>query len=519
MVTDENAAPNDMSVAARCKSQQLAGSCRGASRGCSSGLGDTKKRGCDENAAPKTGIVANHPKPRPLATSNQGTETQKKIGVRSCNSSSRAFRDLTNTNAGCLTSVDTAKDRRPQPQATSNRGTETHKKFEVRSRNSSSRAMRDLTNTNTECSTSADTAKIRRLANSEFNNGENQCQLSVPVSHPVKRQRLPSAVMATILEMAGFKFDRTECAYIDTIIKNDWQKEAQNMPHRGFILEQRSLNGRMRAILVDWIAQVLDMNKFSRRTLFLTVSLIDRCFCCMPIDKSNLQLLGTAAFLIAAKVEEIHPPELTDLIYICDGAYTMEQLLSMECAILINLDFRTDGPTVEHFLPHLIAASQSRDNLGPDPILATGLASLWEFSAACDRDESRNDIAWFLAELALLDVRMSHYPPSQVSASALYLASILVNHVKPRDIHMEFPKLWDDALVQISGYTESMLLECVDDLNRLRTAALSDTLQQINKRHVEAVDVIRHVTFQPGTRCCSGSSPYAVVAPVVPYPC
>jgi len=364
-----------------------------------------------------------------------------------------------------------------------------------------------------------DTAKIRRLAKSELEDGEKQCQLSVPVPHPVKRQRLPSAVMANILEMAGFKSDRTDCAYIDTIIKNDLQKEAQNMPSRGFILEQQSLNGRMRAILVDWVAQLLDMNKFSRRTLFLTVSLIDRCFCCMPIDKSNLQLFGTTAFLIAAKVEEIYPPKLNDLIYICGGAYTMEQLLSMECAILLNLDFRTDGPTVEHFLPHLIAASQSRNNLGPDPILATGLASLWEFSAASDRDESRNDIAWFLAELALLDVRMSHYPPSQVSASALYLANILIKHVRPQDIHMELPNLWDDALVQISGYTEPMLLECVDDLNRLRTAAFSHTLQQINKRHVDTVDAIRHVTLQPGTHCCSGSSPYAVVVPAVPYLC
>jgi len=325
--------------------------------------------------------------------------------------------------------------------------------------------------------------------------------------------------MANILEMAGFQSDRTDCPYIDTIIKYDLQKEAQNMPRRGFILEQQSLTGRMRAILVDWVAQVLDMNKFSRRTLFLTVSLIDRCFCCMPINKSNLQLLGTAAFLIAAKVEEIHPPELNDLIYICDGAYTVEQLLSMECAILLNLDFRTDGPTVEHFLPHLIAASQALNILGPDPILATGLASLWEFSAAGDGDETRNDIAWFLAELALLDDGMSHYPPSQVSASALYLANILIKHVRPQDIHMELPNLWDHALAQISGYTEPMLLECVDALNRLRKAALSDTLQQINKRRVDTVDAIRHVTLQPGTHCCNGSSPYAVVLPAVPYPC
>lgn len=492
-VSDENAAPDNMSMATRSKSQQLAGLNRGTSSVSSAGHRHSKKRVCDENAAPNNGIVANHPKSRPLATSNHGTSVlcyQRK--TQACG--------------------------------------ETDQRCELRSRNSSSRAFRDLTNTGTECLTSVDTAKSQRLANSQLrgtpisclsgrNEPKRQCQLSVPASHHVRRQRLPSAVIAKILEMAGFKFDRSECEYVDTIIKSDLQREAQNMPRRGFMLEQRSLNGRMRAILVDWIAQVLDMSKFSRRTLFLTVSLVDRCLCSMPVDRSNLQLLGSTAFLIAAKVEEIYPPEVNNLVYVCDGAYTTEQLLSMECTILLNLDFRTDGPTVEHFLPHLIAASQSRNNLGPDPILANGLASLWHFSAASDSDECRNGIAWYLAELALLDVHMSNYPPSQVSASALYLANNLIKQVKPGGNHTELPNLWDDTLVQISGYTEPMLLRCVDDLDRLRTAALSDTLQQINKRHADAVNAIRHATFQPGNHSCSGSSPYAVVAPVVPYPC
>lgn len=231
-----------------------------------------------------------------------------------------------------------------------------------------------------------------------------------------------------------------------------------------------------------------------------------------------MQLLGSTAFLIAAKVEEIHPPEVANLVYICDGAYTTEQLLQMECTILQKLDFCVDGPTVEHFLPHFIAVGQSRSNLGPDPILSNGLASLWHFSAASDSDQYRNGVAWYLAELALLDNHMSQYPPSQVSASALYLANHLITRPSPRGIYTEDANLWNDTLAQVSGYTEPMLVRCAGDLDRLRTAALSDTLQQINRRHIGAVNAIRHAIFQPSDNR-SGSPPYAVVASAVPYPC
>jgi hypothetical protein len=345
-------------------------------------------------------------------------------------------------------------------------------------------------------------------------------QLPVPSSNGSMMQRLPSEVVATILEMAGFKLDRPGFEYADANLKSDLQREFQIMPRRGFMSGQRSLNCRMRAILIDWIAQVLDTNRLSRRTFFLAVSIVDRCLSCMQVDRSTLQLLGSTAFLIAAKVEEIYPPDVATLVYICDGAYTADQLLEMECTILQKLDFSVDGPTVEHFLPHFIAVSQSRSNLlGPDPyFLSSGLASLWHFSAASDSDQCRNAVAWYLAELALLDNHMSQYAPSQVSAAALYLANHLIKQPGFRGTCTEAANLWDDTVAQVSGYTEAMLVRCAGDLDRLRTAALSDTLQQINRRHIGAVNSIGHAIFQPSDNC-SGSPPYAVVASAVPYPC
>lgn len=390
----------------------------------------------------------------------------------------------------------------------------------------SPQAFRDITNTATVACMWTDEEKKRGDAaakphesphnateassSSGCQSAKRRRQLPVSSSHVHMRRRLPSAVIATIFEMAGLKSEGPEFAYADANLKSDLQRECQVMPRRGFMSEQRSLNGRMRAILIDWLVQVLDMSRLSQRTLFLTISLIDRCLSCMQVDRSNLQLLGSTAFLIAAKVEEIHPPEVANLVYICDGAYTTDQLLDMECTILQKLDFRVDGPTVEHFLPQFIAVGLSQSNLGPDPILFHGVASLWHY-------QCRNEVAWYLAELALLDNQMSHYPPSQVSASALYLANYLITRPSHRVVYTEVA-LWNDVMAEASGYTEPMLLRCAGDLDKLRTAALTDSVaQHINRRHVGAVNAIRHAIFQPSDNS-SGSPPYAVMASAVPYP-
>lgn len=194
-------------------------------------------------------------------------------------------------------------------------------------------------------------------------------------------------------------------------------------------------------------------------------------------------------------------------------------ILPVEKVVVEVVDCRTFEAyyyKVEHFLPHFIASSFSTDlDLGPDPILFDGLVSLWHFSAASD--QCRNDVAWYLAELALMDANMSQYPPSQLSASALYLANHLIKRHSPTGVNNEVANLWGDSVVQVSGYSEPMLVRCAGELDRLRTEALSDTLQQVNRRHIGAVDATRHAIFQPSDNR-SGSQPYAAVASAVPYP-
>lgn len=58
----------------------------------------------------------------------------------------------------------------------------------------------------------------------------------------------------------------------------------------------------------------------------------------MVISRQEFQLLGTTSLFIAAKYEEVYPPEIREFVYITDDSFTNEQILKMEKVILeVNL--------------------------------------------------------------------------------------------------------------------------------------------------------------------------------------
>ena len=46
----------------------------------------------------------------------------------------------------------------------------------------------------------------------------------------------------------------------------------------------------------------------------------------MSVKREKLQLVGTAAMFIAAKYEEVYPPNVGAFAYVTDGEYTKEQV-------------------------------------------------------------------------------------------------------------------------------------------------------------------------------------------------
>ncbi|KAG3272115.1 cyclin B3 [Ictidomys tridecemlineatus] len=114
--------------------------------------------------------------------------------------------------------------------------------------------------------------------------------------------------------------------------------------------KQTDINSDMRAILVDWLVEVQMTFEVCHETLYLAVKLVDHYLMKVVCQKDKLQLLGSTAFLIAAKFEEPSPPCVDDFLYICDDIYKRDELLAMEISILQALNFDINIPIAYHFL-------------------------------------------------------------------------------------------------------------------------------------------------------------------------
>eukprot|EP00930_Biecheleria_cincta_P002968 TRINITY_DN10391_c0_g2_i1.p1 TRINITY_DN10391_c0_g2~~TRINITY_DN10391_c0_g2_i1.p1 ORF type:complete len:448 (-),score=69.09 TRINITY_DN10391_c0_g2_i1:275-1618(-) len=240
-----------------------------------------------------------------------------------------------------------------------------------------------------------------------------------------------------------------ECKeYESEIIAGLFAEETLYMPRSDYMVSQADINGKMRAILLDWLVEVHMKYKLRRATLYLAVNLIDRYLAVQPIARNRLQLVGVVCMFVAAKVEQINPPRVADFVYITDNTYTKEDVLSMECAMLSSLGFNIAVPTQAHFLDCLLKANQ---------------CLVKEYRALVD----------YLLELALVDVRMIKHEPSKVVSAALLLS----NEILGRPI-------WPETMVLISRYSSTALRGCAEELRALLRAAPSGTLQAVRRKYL-----------------------------------
>lgn len=127
------------------------------------------------------------------------------------------------------------------------------------------------------------------------------------------------------------------------------EAERKHRPKPGYMRKQPDITHSMRTILVDWLVEVCEEYRLQNETLCLAISYIDRFLSYMSVVRAKLQLVGTAAMFIAAKYEEIYPPDVGEFVYITDETYTRSQVLKMEQLILKVLSFDLTVPTALAF--------------------------------------------------------------------------------------------------------------------------------------------------------------------------
>lgn len=105
------------------------------------------------------------------------------------------------------------------------------------------------------------------------------------------------------------------------------------------LAKQTEINRAMRATLFNWLCEVAVKFQLSPRTIFLCANVFDRYCASTPLQKKNLQLCGITCLYIASKFEDVQPPRVRDLCYLCNDVYTTADILTLEASILCALNF------------------------------------------------------------------------------------------------------------------------------------------------------------------------------------
>jgi hypothetical protein len=251
--------------------------------------------------------------------------------------------------------------------------------------------------------------------------------------------------------------------YKDDILSYMRHLEKVNRPKPNYMKKQQDITSSMRSILVDWLVEVCEEYKLNVETLYLAVNYTDRFLSQMSVLRGKLQLVGTASMYIASKCEEITPPDVNEFVYITDDTYNRKQVLRMEHLLLKVLDFHMNPPTVNWFLTHFLRFLK----------LNTGLSS----NANSELYNRIENLAKYLAELTLIEAdTFLNYLPSQIAASALYLA------------FYTFGRGWTKQVAEIVGYNHDLseLKSCIIDIHKAMQQAAHHPQQAIQEKYKQA---------------------------------
>ncbi|XP_058829781.1 G2/mitotic-specific cyclin-A [Topomyia yanbarensis] len=224
------------------------------------------------------------------------------------------------------------------------------------------------------------------------------------------------------------------------------EAEKRHRPKPAYMKKQPDINHSMRTILVDWLVEVCEEYRLQSETLCLAISYIDRFLSFMSVVRAKLQLVGTAAMFIAAKYEEIYPPDVGEFVYITDDTYTKTQVLRMEQLILKVLGFDLSVPTTLVFTTVYCVMNDVPDKV--------------------------KYMCMYLCELSLLDADpYLTYLPSKIAAGSLALSRYV----------LDLP-IWSRMLETNTDYSLEDLKDIILDLNKTHQKAESLGQQAIQEK-------------------------------------
>ncbi|CAL1532746.1 unnamed protein product [Lymnaea stagnalis] len=215
--------------------------------------------------------------------------------------------------------------------------------------------------------------------------------------------------------------------------KNMIRKELTFQRDPGMFDNHPELQPRMRSILLDWLSEVCEVYRLHKETFTLALDFVDRYLSVTKdVPKTQLQLLGISALFVAAKLEEIYPPKVTEFAYVTDSACSEQDIIRQEMIIVKGLKWNLSPMTTNAWLGVYLQVANM------DHITDQELGFVFpQFSTHAYIQISR------LCDLSLLDVGSLQFRYSVIAASALY------HHTN------------DKLVMEVSGFNWADLYPCV----------------------------------------------------------
>lgn len=235
--------------------------------------------------------------------------------------------------------------------------------------------------------------------------------------------------------------------YVQEMYDHFRDQEVLKRVNPTYMQKQPHINEKMRAILVDWLTEVHLKFKLVPETLYLSINLIDRFLSRREVSRSKLQLLGVTCLLVASKYEEIYPPELRDLVYICDSAYAKEEILDMEESVLKTLKYQITIPSAHSFLVRFLKAAHA--------------------------DKRMVQLSCYILDSTLQSHYLLRYLPSQLAAASVFIARRTVGR-----------NPWSPTLLKYAQYYEEDVAPVARDVLREKNAAGDQ--HAVNKKYASS---------------------------------
>jgi hypothetical protein len=251
-----------------------------------------------------------------------------------------------------------------------------------------------------------------------------------------------------------------------------YQNANNSIIKNGNIGSQTEITPKMRTTLMDWLLEVSDNHKCHVNTYHLAIQIMDHTLSLINVKRGTYQLLGCACLWLAAKLVELHAPQVENLVYAAECCFDTDALISCEQKLIKLFEYKPLMPTRYYFIMRYIKAGQF---------------TLIE-----------ENLAIYLIELSLYDITFQKYPMSHVAAAVIHLVLQMMrpitstkfiqdndNYNKKHNIVSPY-LIWTPTLKYYTEYEEHLLVPTICHLNHMHMNVETSEFKHIQRKYRDA---------------------------------